>query len=62
MHKPGIAGAVTFVAGSRLLGAIDHVAVHESTCGTQRTFPSRSAMSAFGSKADITVSERHVRF
>jgi len=62
MHKPGIAGAVTFVAGSRLLGAIDHVAVHESTCGTKRTSRSRSAMSAFGWIADINGRQSDVRF
>jgi hypothetical protein len=33
-----------------------------SAFGTKRTSQSRSAMSAFGGKADIPISERHVRF
>jgi hypothetical protein len=35
--------------------------VHESASGTKRTWRSRSAMSAFGGKADVAISERHVR-
>jgi hypothetical protein len=30
--------------------------------GPKRTFRDRRLMSGFGGKADITVSERHVRF
>jgi len=33
-----------------------------SGIGTKRTFNYRPAMSAFGGKADIAVSKRHVRF
>jgi hypothetical protein len=37
-------------------------ALHMSAFGTKRTFRSRSSMSAFGGKADIADSERHVCF
>jgi hypothetical protein len=33
-----------------------------SACGTKRTSNCRPAMSAFEGKADIGISERHVRF
>ena len=37
-------------------------AVHESAYGPKQTSRSRGRMSAFGSKADIEIYERHVRF
>jgi hypothetical protein len=36
--------------------------VHESAFGTKRTSSCHPAMSAFGGKADIAISERQVRF
>jgi CheY-like chemotaxis protein len=38
------------------------IATHESAIGTKRTSSLRSAMSAFGGIADVTVDWRNVRF
>ncbi|MFY9770478.1 MAG: hypothetical protein WAK04_09635 [Xanthobacteraceae bacterium] len=44
---------------SALAADVD-AAVHESQFGTKQTFPCAPSMSAFGSKADIVISESHV--
>jgi DNA-binding response OmpR family regulator len=65
--KARVAGCDDYVpkpfSPRQLLAKIrQHCAMHESAFGTKRTSSCRLPMSAFGGKADIAISKRHVRF